>query len=70
MAHSSILALAKPQATVSFDGDPALAKTTRFDTLTRLAKDQELVYAPHFPFPGVGYVTADGDAFKWKPSVP
>jgi glyoxylase-like metal-dependent hydrolase (beta-lactamase superfamily II) len=66
VAHSSIVSLEKPQWTVGFDQNSTLAETTRRATLTRLAKDQELVYAPHFPFPGVGHIVADGDGFAWK----
>jgi hypothetical protein len=29
-----------------------------------------LVFAPHFPYPGVGRVVADGDAYTWVPEVP
>src|SRR5271156_1192068 len=61
MVHSSIVSLEKPQWTLQFDSDSTVAKTTRHDTLTRLAQDQELVYAPHFPFPGVGHIVAHGD---------
>lgn len=70
IAHSSLVSLARPQWTMGFDNDAALAKTTRLNTLTRLAKDQELVFAPHFPFPGVGHVAAEGGAFVWKPGIP
>ena len=70
LAHSSIVSLEKPEWTVQFDNDSALAKTARRATLTRLAKDQELVYAPHFPFPGVGHIVADGDGFAWKAAAP
>jgi glyoxylase-like metal-dependent hydrolase (beta-lactamase superfamily II) len=70
VAHSSIVSLEKPEWTVQFDNDSALAKTTRRAILTRLAKDQELVYAPHFPFPGVGHIVADGSGFAWKAVVP
>jgi glyoxylase-like metal-dependent hydrolase (beta-lactamase superfamily II) len=70
MVHSSIVSLQKPQWTLQFDSDSPLAKNTRHDTLARLAQDQELVYAPHFPFPGVGHIVANGDAFAWKGEVP
>ena len=70
LAHSSILSLEKPQWTLQFDTDSTLAKTTRRATLDRLAKDQELIYAPHFPFPGVGHIVTDGDGFAWKAGVP
>lgn len=70
LAHSSIVSLRRPDWTMGFDSDAALGKVTRKATLARLAKDQELVFSPHFPFPGVGHVGADGDGFSWKPGVP
>ncbi len=69
MAHSSILSLKKPEWTMGFDSDSAKAKATRKATFARLAKDQELVFAPHFPFPGVGHIVADGDAYRWVPGT-
>ena len=66
--HSSIISLAKPDWAVSFDGDKPEAEANRAKTLAMLAKDQELIFAPHFPFPGVGYIEKDGDHFKWAPS--
>lgn len=68
MAHSFVVSLAKPDWGVSFDSDVAAAKATRAATLKQLAQDQELVFSPHFPFPGVGYVEAAGDGFTWKPA--
>jgi glyoxylase-like metal-dependent hydrolase (beta-lactamase superfamily II) len=70
LAHSSIVSLARPQWTMGFDSDPNLAKSTRRGTLASLAQDQEWVFSPHFPFPGTGHITKDGDAFSWKPGVP
>jgi glyoxylase-like metal-dependent hydrolase (beta-lactamase superfamily II) len=70
LAHSSIISLAKPQWTMQFDGDADLAKKTRQSTLGRLASDQELVFSPHFPYPGVGHIVTAGDAFAWKPGTP
>jgi glyoxylase-like metal-dependent hydrolase (beta-lactamase superfamily II) len=70
LVHSTIVSLEKPQWTLQFDSDSSLAKTTRHDTLARLAQDQELVYAPHFPFPGVGHIVAKGDGFAWQAELP
>ena len=66
--HSSILSLAKPDWAVAFDGDKPEAEHNRAKTLATLAKDHEMIFAPHFPFPGVGYIEKDGDHFKWAPS--
>ena len=67
-AHSSIISLAKPDWAVSFDGDKPEAEQNRAKTLTMLAKDNEMIFAPHFPFPGIGTIEKDGDHFKWVPS--
>lgn len=69
-AHSSILSLAKPDWPIAFDGDADRGEKNRIDTLNKLARTHELIFAPHFPFPGVGYIKADGDHFKWDPSIP
>jgi len=66
LAHSSIVSLAKPQWTVEFDEDAAAARATRVSELALLAKSGELVFAPHFPFPGVGHIRAQGDGYTWQ----
>ncbi len=63
--HGSIISLAKPEWAISFDGDKPEAEQNRLKTLTTLAKSHERIFAPHFPFPGVGYIAAEGDHFKW-----
>ncbi len=68
LAHSSIISLARPQWPMGFDNDDAVSRTTRSTTLKQLASDQELVFSPHFPFPGVGHIEAAGDGFAWKPA--
>lgn len=68
-AHSSIISLAKPDWTMGFDGDAAVAKSSRRAVLTQLSKSHETIFAPHFPFPGVGRIAADGDHFSWQPTL-
>jgi glyoxylase-like metal-dependent hydrolase (beta-lactamase superfamily II) len=68
LAHSYIISLQRPTWEVAFDSDSALAKSSRANTLKELAGDQELVFSPHFPFPGVGHIDAAGDGFVWKPA--
>jgi len=68
-AHSAIVSLAKPQWQMGYDSDKDAARDARVAELTKLAKSQELVFAPHFPFPGVGQVEAQGDHFVWKPTL-
>ena len=68
-AHSSIVSLTEPDWTMGFDGDKAEAAQSRRAELTKLAKSQERIFAPHFPFPGVGTIKADGDHFAWAPDA-
>ncbi len=70
LAHSSIVSLAKPDWAIAYDTDKSQGETTRRAALARLAASHELVFAPHFTFPGVGRVEAAGDGFVWKPSLP
>ncbi|MGO4355223.1 MBL fold metallo-hydrolase [Rhizobium sp. RAF36] len=68
--HSSIISLAKPEWAVGFDTDEKGGEKNRIATLKKLAADGELVFTPHFPFPGIGHIKAEGDHFAWDPSVP
>ncbi len=70
MAHSSILSLSKPEWTMGFDSNSAVAKATRKATFARLARTKELVFAPHFPFPAVGHIVAKDGAYAWVPAAP
>jgi len=69
LAHSSIVSLAKPQWTMGFDTDQSVAKAMRVKTLAALASSHELVYAPHFPYPGLGHIVAAETGFKWDPAL-
>jgi glyoxylase-like metal-dependent hydrolase (beta-lactamase superfamily II) len=70
LAHSSIISLAKPQWIIQFDEDRKAAKATRLMKLKELARSNERVFSPHFPFPGIGHITSQQDGFAWKPDGP
>lgn len=70
MAHSSIISLAEPAWWGWIDEAPQPARATRLRELRRLAARHELVFAPHFPFPGVGWVVAKGGGYVWRPDTP
>jgi hypothetical protein len=56
-----------PQWYNGFEHDPEEAARVRTILLRELAETGGLLVATHLPFPSVGHVTADGDAFRWVP---
>jgi glyoxylase-like metal-dependent hydrolase (beta-lactamase superfamily II) len=50
-----------------FEHDPEEAARVRVRLLTELAESGEMLVATHLPFPSVGRVAVDGDAFRWVP---
>ena len=50
-----------------FDHDPEEASRVRVRLLRELAATGEALVATHLPFPSVGRVAVDGDAFRWVP---
>jgi glyoxylase-like metal-dependent hydrolase (beta-lactamase superfamily II) len=47
--------------------DPEEAARVRVRLLRELAETGEMLVATHLPFPSVGRVSVDGDAFRWVP---
>jgi hypothetical protein len=62
-ADSSIISLAKHDWAMGYDTDPAVGRTSRREVLTQLARDHQLGFAPHFPYPGLGWVVSTDDHF-------
>ena len=50
-----------------FEHDPEEAARVRVRLLRELAKSGEMLVATHLPFPAIGRVAADGDAFRFVP---
>jgi glyoxylase-like metal-dependent hydrolase (beta-lactamase superfamily II) len=50
-----------------FEHDPEEAARVRLRLLRELAETGEMLVATHLPFPSVGRVAAEGDAFRWVP---
>jgi len=49
----------------NFDYDKAQSAAKRLRLFQRAARDKALVLAYHFPFPGLGHVTSEGDVLRW-----
>lgn len=69
MAHSYIISLAKPDWAMGYDRDRKLGAERRRTVLGQLADSGDLVFSPHFPYPGTGHVVRAGDGFAWKPGM-
>jgi glyoxylase-like metal-dependent hydrolase (beta-lactamase superfamily II) len=63
--HHFVVSVRKPDWTIAFDRDAPTAQASRKALLARSAASGQLIYAYHFPFPGVGKVTGNERAFSW-----
>ncbi len=69
-AHSSIVSLAHPGWTIGYDTDAAQGRASREAELARLAASGETVFAPHFPYPGVGKIAKAATGYTFQPALP
>ncbi|MGR3466821.1 MAG: MBL fold metallo-hydrolase [Shimia sp.] len=67
LANHHVWSLARPDWEVRFDMDKAAAAASRRRVLGMMAEERMAMAGYHMPFPGVGFVEADGDNFKWVP---
>lgn len=68
-AHSYIVSLAHPEWAVGYDRDRKAGAARRTAMLTALADSGEMVFSPHFPYPGTGHVVRSGTGFAWRPTA-
>ncbi len=67
LAHHHVLLLRRPLWEFAYDTDPKLSAQSRSRMLDRLATDRHAVVSYHFPWPGLGHVARDGNAYAWVP---
>jgi glyoxylase-like metal-dependent hydrolase (beta-lactamase superfamily II) len=65
LLHSP-MQFARPDWSVAFDDDKALAATTRARALALAAQGGALAFFYHLPFPGLGRIIPEGAAFSWQ----
>jgi glyoxylase-like metal-dependent hydrolase (beta-lactamase superfamily II) len=63
--HHYVVSVQKPEWTISFDGDNAIATASRMNLINELAASGQRVYAVHFPFPGLGKMEKRGEGAVW-----
>lgn len=62
-----VASLQKPEWHVIFDMDKPAAVASRKKLLGMVAADKVAATGYHMPFPAIGYVEQQGDAFRWVP---
>jgi glyoxylase-like metal-dependent hydrolase (beta-lactamase superfamily II) len=67
-ANHYVWSLQKPDWEVRFDADKAAAAAVRKQVFGMIAADKVPFIGYHMPFPGVGYVEAMGDGFRYVPA--
>jgi glyoxylase-like metal-dependent hydrolase (beta-lactamase superfamily II) len=68
VAHHHIISLETPKLPFAFDTDGAQGVATRLKMWDMLAAERIPMVVYHFPFPGLGYVGKQGDAYRYYPS--
>lgn len=66
-AHHSVISVQQPDWTIAFDGDAPTAQASRKALLQGAAERNTRIYAVHFPWPGLGRVTKQGETLVWTP---
>jgi glyoxylase-like metal-dependent hydrolase (beta-lactamase superfamily II) len=61
------LEIERPDLYDTFDISIEQASRTRIQILSRFGTTNPLVFASHFPFPGLGHIVPRGDAWSWQP---
>lgn len=64
-----VVSFQKPDWHVRFDQDKEAAAATRLRWAKQLAESGTPLLGYHLPFPGMGYMKAEGDAFRFVPET-
>ncbi|MEO7598334.1 MAG: MBL fold metallo-hydrolase [Opitutus sp.] len=66
VAHHHVLMFTDPAWFIEFDHVPEVAVATRKRVFGQLAETRERAYGFHLPWPGLGRVLPNANAFKWE----
>jgi glyoxylase-like metal-dependent hydrolase (beta-lactamase superfamily II) len=58
--------LVRPDLTMSFDGDPEMARATRLRTIARAVDENLVCFPAHFRDPSAGRVGRDGSVYRYR----
>lgn len=68
-ALNSVVSLSHPEWHTNFDVNGDLAAETRRRIFGEAASSGVRIFAYHFPFPGTGFVVAQGEGFRFIPAM-
>lgn len=68
IVHSHAVQFSHPEVAIEFDSDSQKAVETRKKLFAEAAKDKLWVAGAHLPFPGIGHVRKEGNAYAWVPT--
>ena len=63
--HHSVISVQHPEWPMGFDADQKAGAASRVKLLADAEKNATRLYAPHFPFPGIGKIQKRGDGYAW-----
>ncbi|MFV3340614.1 MBL fold metallo-hydrolase [Pseudomonas sp. NY15349] len=69
LIHSAAVQFDHPEVSIHFDTKPEQAIASRKEEFNDLAKRGEWLAAAHLPFPGIGHLTINGQAYRWVPAL-
>ena len=65
VGHYQVLSIERPRLEFAYDMDAKAAVASRVKLLDMLSKDRIAMMAYHFPWPGYGYISKQGDGFRY-----
>ena len=68
-AHHHVLATERPRLEFTYDTDGKQAVATRLRVFDMLAAQRVPFITYHFPWPGIGYLGKQGDAYRYFPAL-
>jgi glyoxylase-like metal-dependent hydrolase (beta-lactamase superfamily II) len=66
--HHYVISVQRPKLKFGFDTDADQGVDARMRVLDMLAKDKLTLLTFHFPWPGIGHVIREGDAYRYLPA--
>ena len=67
VVHVAAVQFADPAVTIAFDSDAKTAAIERKQAYAEAARQGYLIAGAHLPFPGLGHVRTQGQAYAWVP---